>query len=206
MDHELDAPLESAPVGTTHFVHSTMRLLRIVQHRKANVVACLLIAGILGTLYFFTARRQYEAGASLMILYRGHEDSLPSTDGYRQSMLPTYERLLSSTVVLEGAAEILETLPREARVDLSRRPREEWVEELRRNLAARSVRSTNFIEMKYRSLDPEAAVTVVNAIVQSYLDFIDKNQRMSRPRSLPSWTRGARTSHNNWRKKSASCW
>ena len=154
-----------------------MRLLRIVQHRKANVVACLLIAGLLGTLYFFTARRQYEASASLMILYRGNEDSLPRTDGYRQSMLPTYERLLSSTVVLDGAAEILGKMPREARVDLVRHPREKWVEVLRSNLAARSIRSTNFIEINYRSLDPKAAVTVVNAIVKSYLDFIDKNQR-----------------------------
>ncbi len=177
MHNPQDTPIASPTNARTHFVHSTLRLLRIVHHRKANVLACLMIAVLLGTLYFFTASRKYEAGASLMILYRGNEDSLPRTDGYRQSMLPTYERLLYSSVVLDGAAELLGQMPPEARVDLVKYSREKWVDVLRGNLSARSIRSTNFIELRYQSVDPQTAVTVVNAIVQSYLDFIDKNQR-----------------------------
>ena len=161
----------------TQLVHNAMRLLRIVRLRRASVVAAVAVASLLGALYYSTADQLYEARTSLMVLHQGADDSLSGSDGQRNGMLPTYERLLYSSVVLEGAVERLQQLPPEARVDLVRSPREKWVGVLRNNLSARAIRSTNFIEVSYLSLDPDAAVAVVNAVLKSYLAFIEENQK-----------------------------
>ncbi|MDG2380186.1 MAG: polysaccharide biosynthesis tyrosine autokinase [Pirellulaceae bacterium] len=161
----------------THLVHAAMRLLRTIRHRKMNVIVSLLAACLLGGLYYATASRRHAASMSLMLMYQGNEDALPGTDSYRRGMLPTYERLLYSSVVLDRAAEQIALLSPTDQADVYDLPREKWVETLRANLAANAIRSTNFIEVRYLSRDNQAAVSVLNAIVQSYLDFIDDNQR-----------------------------
>ena len=48
---------------------------------------------------------------------------------------------------------------------------------IRSRLAATTVRLTNIIEISYRSKAPRSAVAVVNAVLQSYLEFMDKTHR-----------------------------
>ena len=161
----------------THLVHTAMRLFRIIRHRRIQVVSCLVATALLGALYYCTAAPMYSARVSLMMMYQGGEDSLTGSDTYRRGMLPTYERLFYSSVVLEQAAARIQELPAPLRIDVAPKPRDEWVAILRKNLTARAVRSTNFIEVSYRSRDDEAAVAILDAVVESYLDFIDLNQK-----------------------------
>jgi polysaccharide biosynthesis transport protein len=90
-------------------------------------------------------------------------------------MLPTYERLFTSTVVLEGAVERLLEMPRAVRIDLLNIPRDGWVGALRDRVAVRSLRLTNVIEIAYGSKSPQAAEAVVQALLESYTEFMKSN-------------------------------
>ena len=114
------------PVSTTHVVYAIMRFLRIVQRQKLVILASLAVTTALGLLYYATAERVYQATAQLLVLSNQATvwDESITKDGHRQGMLPTFERLFSSTAVLSSAIDRLEELPQEARVDLLDHPRE----------------------------------------------------------------------------------
>ncbi len=65
----------------------------------------------------------------------------------------------------------------EDRVDLETLPSESWPNLIRARLSASTVRLTNIIEISYRSKSPRAAVAVVNAVLRSYLEFMDKTHK-----------------------------
>ena len=44
---------------------------------------------------------------------------------------------------------------------------------LKSNLTAKTITNTSILEVSYRCGDPQAAMNVVQAVVQSYLDFMD---------------------------------
>ena len=77
-------------------------------------------------------------------------------------------------MVLEGALRYLQPADR---VDLRNLPEENWTAAIRNNLSASTVRQTNLIEVAYNSKDPRAAVAVVNAVLHSYLEFMDKTHK-----------------------------
>ena len=162
--------------SSAEVVHAIMRFLRIVMHRKMYVISSVVVVGLLGALYYFTATRIYQADAQLLIQQSGPDVWSPTmtAEGNRQALIPTYERLFSSSSVLEGAIERLLKAAPETRVDFATAPREKWVEALRDRLTARGIRRTNVIEISYRSKSPKAAEAVVEAVVESYLDFMAK--------------------------------
>ena len=68
MTHELSAPPEElAPPSSADSILAVMRFLRVVWHRRLYVVSALVVAGLLGGLYYFTADRIYQATAQLLI-------------------------------------------------------------------------------------------------------------------------------------------
>ena len=84
--------------------------------------------------------------------------------------MATHQELITSPVVIQAALDHL--LP-EHRVDLLNVPPQLWNECLAKHLSASTSRKTNFLQVSYRSLSPEAAAGVVSAVVQSYLGFVD---------------------------------
>lgn len=170
---------EFTDASTTQAVQAILRFLRVLRYHKEYVLVALLVAGLLGAFYYFTATRIYEATASLMVTQNGAEvlntgqASGTSTD----AIIPTYERLFTSAVVLDGALKSLKTLPSPARIDLAGVDADDYMTKLRSSLSASAVRRTNIIELKYRSKSPDAAEAVVSAVVNSYMDFIEKNHR-----------------------------
>jgi polysaccharide biosynthesis transport protein len=169
-------PQEIDEPSASHLVHAALSFLRLVQCRKNVMFAALVIALLLGGLYFITATRYYEADASLLILQTGGDvltTSMP-TDGGQQEIIPTYCQLIKSAIVLHGA---IPHLNAKDRIDLHNVPREEWVKTLQANLAAVAVRRTNIIHVTYRSKSPTAASAVVRAVIESYFEFINKTHR-----------------------------
>jgi len=160
-------------------IHAILRFLRTAYHRKMYVISSLVVAGLLGALYYFTATRIYQADAQLLILQSGPDVWSPTMSGEasRQALIPTYERLFTSATVLEGAITELLKGPAEARVDFASLPREKWSNVLQGNVTARAIRRTNVIEVSYRSKSPRAAEAVVRAIVSSYLRFMEDNHK-----------------------------
>jgi succinoglycan biosynthesis transport protein ExoP len=164
---------------TTDALHAVFRFLRVLRYRKVYVMTAVLVAGLLGAVYYLTATRIYEATAALLVTQTGSEvwNTSMTANQSNEVLLPTYERLLSSDVVLEGALSQLQKLPPELRIDFVSLPKDECIAALRKKLSARAVRRTNLIELRYRSRSARAAEAVVGAVVRSYLDFMDKNHR-----------------------------
>jgi polysaccharide biosynthesis transport protein len=162
--------------STTHSLHALMHFLRVVRSRQNIVFSAIAVAGLLGGLYFATATRYYQSKASLLVLQTGVDlnNTSMTTDGIRQGLMPTYERLFSSAIVLEGA---LNALAPDERQDLPSSSKEAAIQALRVNLSAATVRQTNIIEIGYKSKNPKASVSVVNAVLRSYLDFMDKTHK-----------------------------
>ncbi|MBC8351314.1 MAG: polysaccharide biosynthesis tyrosine autokinase [Planctomycetes bacterium] len=168
-----------SPDGAADAVQAVLRFLRVLRYRKTYVITSLVVASLLGCLYYFTATKIYKASAQLLITQSGPDvwKTSMSTGAQQDSLILTYERLFASAVVLDGAVQRLAMLAPESRIDLNTLPREKWADVLRSNLSASVVRRTNIIELGYRSQSPIAAESVVEAIVDSYLEFMEKNHR-----------------------------
>ena len=162
--------------STAQAVQSLMHFARVVRARRNIVIGAVAAGLLLSVLYHLSATRYYQARASLLVLQTGGDVSNTSMtpEGTRQGLMPTYERLFSQAVVLEGALDQLEPADR---VDFAGLPRELCAQALRANLAATTARQTNIIEISYRSKSPRAATAVINAVVKSYLAFLDRTHK-----------------------------
>ncbi|MEZ6056645.1 MAG: polysaccharide biosynthesis tyrosine autokinase [Planctomycetaceae bacterium] len=160
-------------------VQEAMRLLRVIWHRKGTVAGALVVAACLGALYFLSAVRIYESKAQLLVTQSSPDMVNGSTagDGVTSSLIPTYEGLLSSPVVVEGAIKRLQKLPGSARVDFNSIPVEKWPKVLKDHLTVDNPRKTNMLQVRYRSQSPEAATSVVQSLIDSYLEFMERNHK-----------------------------
>ena len=156
-----------------HFVHSLMHFLRIVRYRKGVVITSVVAALMLGALYYLTTTRLYQSRAGILVMQTNHDvhSTRISPEGAKQGLMPTYERILRSSNVLEDAVTRLRPVDR---VDLGITSREKWADAIRGNLTVQTVRNSNVIEVVYRSKSPTAAAAVVQAIVDSYLEFMKR--------------------------------
>ncbi len=170
---------QSEPDTVAEAIRMTRRLLRIVRCKRVYVITSLLIAAAFGGWYYLAAIRIYQASAQLLITQSGGDvwDASMSTGSRHASLLQTYERIFTSKVVLDGAVERLSKLSPEERIDVASMPRESWSNVLRWNLKAKVIRRTNIITLDYKSRSPRAAEAVLHAVVESYLDFMEKTHR-----------------------------
>ena len=163
--------------STSQIVQSLWRFGLTVRYRKKILLGMLLAAVLVGGFYYATATRYYGAKAALVVIETGSDQALigMTGEGNRQlNAMPTYKSLITCPKVLEGA---LDYLRAEDRVDMGELPREKWAGVIRANLSASIVRGTNIIEVSYLSKDPDAAVRVVEAVVRSYRDYLNRTHR-----------------------------
>ena len=173
--------IDSAPVepelgsasGVQFGIHSALRFIQAVRYRKNLAIAVFVAAMLLGGLYYATAPRRYASKAALLVTQTNRDrldTSITNEETQRQNSMPTFENLIRSATVVEGA---LKNLAPGDRVDLAGIPPDRQVARLQAYLTATTVRSTSILEVTYRSKDPQVAMNVVQAVVQSYLDFMD---------------------------------
>jgi capsular exopolysaccharide synthesis family protein len=181
-------PAEPAATSTAQVVHALAQFWRVVRHRQNVVLGCLAAALVLGALYYTTTPRLYQSKASLLVLQSGAEvtNTSMTPEGMRQGLMPTYERLLLSNVVLDGAGEFLDDTDRAA---LRPPPHETLANVLRQGLTAVTLRQTNIIEVGYKAGTPRAAVAVVNAVLRSYLKFMERTHQGTAKEVLDVLTR-----------------
>jgi succinoglycan biosynthesis transport protein ExoP len=171
IQHDVDdADLRSS----SHLVHSVLRMVLAVRYRKYLVATVMLSACLLGGLYFATAPRLYSSQAALLISKTGRDQldtSIANTDVAQLSVMPTFENMILSAKVLEGA---VKNLAPGDRIDFLAAPPDQWTARLQQNCTAKAIRNTNILEISYTSQDPQVAANVVRAIVQSFLEFTDE--------------------------------
>lgn len=171
----IESEIEDRP--NVQFVHSILRLVLAVRYRKNLVVAVIAAAALLGGLYYSTATRLFASKAALLITQTRPDrldTSITNEESLRQNAMPTFENMIRSAVVIEGA---LQSLPPADLIDLVDQSRECWTTCLQKKINAKAIRSTSILEVSYRSKDPQVAANVVRAVVQSYLDFMDRMHR-----------------------------
>ncbi|MBN2023885.1 MAG: polysaccharide biosynthesis tyrosine autokinase [Pirellulales bacterium] len=158
-------------------VHMLAQFLLAVRYRKNVVIASLVACALLGGLYFATATRFYGAKAGMLMMQTGMDEAglVAGQFGEQRNLMKTFESVVSSPRVIEGALERLRRA--EDRVDLAGVPKERWVHVLRGNLSTKVVPTTNILEVSYQSKDPAVAVTVLNAVIDSYLTFLDQTHK-----------------------------
>ena len=163
--------------ASSQIVQSLWRFALTVRYRKRILLTSLFVAALVGGFYYATATRYYGAKAALVVIETGSDQALigMTGEGNRQlNAMPTYKNLIACPKVLEGALEYLDP---EDCVDMGELPREKWSGAIKSNLSARIVRGTNILEISYLSQSPDAAVRVVEAVVQSYRDYLNRTHR-----------------------------
>jgi len=166
--------IQTNPSGDA--VRSLVRFLRLLNRRKAVMIYSLGVMALLAAIYYATATRAYTATGAVLVRQTGGDnaDVRFSADRSTHDQMATYEQLLTSAIVLNGALSTMKNLPPEIDHRLSR---EAAVKRLREMLKATTLRRTSIIELMASSEDPAAAVQIVNAVIQAYLSYIDENHR-----------------------------
>ena len=167
----LEASAESDLVPTF------MRLLRMLMIRKKTILTALYLSAICGVIHYTTATRLYESTAKILIDEQNHDQvtTLGDQSGV-SNIMDTHSDLLASPVVVKQA---IKYLAPEHRIDIHELPPRVWVRRIVARLRTRVPRKKNFIEVTYRSKDPEAAAAVVRAVIRAYLDFVEKHHKGS---------------------------
>lgn len=161
-------------VSAAQMVHAFARFLLAVRSRYSLLVASLIVCGVLAGLYLLVATRYYAAAAQILVVEANHERGTPqfaSEDRWQRTLMPTHRSLIRSAKVVGRA---IEKLPAEHHVDFVGKPKERWVEYLQKNLSVSTPQNTNILEIRYRSRDPRTAAVVVDAVVASYMEFVEE--------------------------------
>ena len=172
----------SEPQGESavHLVNALLRFLVVVRYRKQIVLAALAAAALLGSLYYATATRIYSSKASLLVMTVGPDmasSSVAGSTAMQQNCTSTFENLITTTKVVEGAVQTLQKLQAEGCTDLAGIPRESWIGTIQAGLSAKAIRGTNIITVSYNCKNPTSGVHVLNAVIQSYVEFLDKTNK-----------------------------
>ncbi len=168
-------------------IHALLRLWRTFVHRKRLVISVTGVCVALGMIYYLTAPRYYRSTAKLLINER-KADELSSMGEQlaNENLMANQRETLVSPRVVRNALDNLLPLHQ---IDLRSLPRREWVDEVTSRLHAKASRMGSFIEVSYTSLDPEAAAGMVDAVVDSYLAFVDANHKGSASETIEALDR-----------------
>lgn len=156
-----------------NLLNEAIRFLRLVRRKLPTLIACMVIGSVAGTVWYVTATRKYESSSEIMVLKtEGNVMDGNNSSNQRtiQDMMATYQKVITSDKVLEGA--ISRLVKKEHRIDLKGIPKARWIPELKKNLTVSSARQTTLLSVRYVSKDPKTAAFVVNAVVESYLDMM----------------------------------
>jgi polysaccharide biosynthesis transport protein len=174
MGQEPNPTQDTLDFEISRIAHVLLRVLFALRYRKNLVIAVMGASVFLGGLYYATRTRMYSSKAALLVSQNNRDQldtSITNEESLRQNTMPTFEKIIMSAKVLEGAVQHLG--PGDL-VDFDKIPRESWVGVLQKNVTASVMRYTSIIEVSYCSKDPKVAANIVGAVVQSYLDFMDR--------------------------------
>jgi len=156
---------ESFGAATVAFLK---QLFAVIRRRKLLLCTGLLLVYGLGALYYFSRDSVYESRASVLVHLVG--DALTGRSDDRLNYIPTHMQLITSTAVLDRALERLKANDAESR---------DWpsTEGLADGVKVSCQKDTEILTIAYRTKDKARAAKVVEAVVGSYLDFVNETHR-----------------------------
>ena len=170
--HERLTALPEMTGSGPNLLNESIRFLQVVRRKLVTLIICTIVGGIIGVAWYSMATRKYESSSEIMVLKTDgnvlNENNQPNQRAI-QDIMPTYQRVLTSDRVLEGA---IKRLPTQHRIDLKGVAKSRWSAELKKNLSVSSTRLTNLLSVRYVSKNPKTAKFVVDAIVASYLEYM----------------------------------
>lgn len=170
----LSSVTASETVSAAQMVHALARFLLAVRSRYFLLLASLAVCLALGGVYLLVAPRYYGARAQVLIVEANQELGTPqlaSEDRWQRTLIPTHRTIVRSARVIGGA---IEKLSAEHLIDVMDKPSDRWVQKIQENLTVSSPQNTNILEIRYRSRDPRTAAAVVDAVISSYMEFIEE--------------------------------
>lgn len=168
--------LDERIVSSPNAMQTLVRFLNLLRRRK-NVLWCALLATFTaGLVYYAVAPRYYESVAKLMIIVQQGTDqvSTMSEQSNSDNVMASQRELVRSPKVIQAA---IESLDPEFQVDLVDEAPRNWVTSISERLSTSTVRKTNHMQVRYLSRQPEAAAAVVDAVIDSYLSFVEKTHQ-----------------------------
>jgi capsular exopolysaccharide synthesis family protein len=172
-NERLTSDLDSTANGP-NLLGEAVRFLQVIRRKLPTLLVCTILGGIIGTAWYVTATRKYESISEIMVL-KTDGNVLDTTNQSNQrsiqDIMPTYQKVLTSDRVLEGA---ITRLPNAHRIDLKGTPKSRWTAVLKKNLTVSSTRLTNMIQVRYVSKNAKTAKLVVDAIVAAYLEYMNE--------------------------------
>ena len=159
---------ESVGASTAAILKQTFAVMR---RRKGLLFAGLCLVYALGAVYYASRDFVYEARAAVLVHALG--DALSGHSDERQNFMPTHIRLVTSTAVVDRAIEKMKLK------DQEKEQSHDWPgpDQLVDGLKVTSQKDTEILEIAYRTKDKSAAVPIVEAVVGSYLDFVNETHR-----------------------------
>lgn len=170
-----DLAAVAEPQSSAVAIRKALRFLVVLRRRKMIVFASLAAALLLGGFRYATSARVYQANSALLVQSTGSDPMSAETSFSGVSRdLETYTELFETDVVLSDAVQHIERPPPGINPNA---PPTQWTSVLRHMISAKPRKGTSIIEVSCQSEDPKAAVSVLNAVVESYLRFMDKNHK-----------------------------
>ncbi|HEV3257725.1 MAG TPA: hypothetical protein VG013_12645, partial [Gemmataceae bacterium] len=162
---DADNQAESFGAATAAFLK---QMLAVIRRRKLLLCTGLLLVYGLGALYYFSRDSVYESRASVLVHLVG--DALTGRNDERPNYIPTHIQLITSTAVLDRARE---------RLKANDTASTDWpsTEALADGIKVSCQKDTEILTIAYRTKDKAVAATVVEAVVGSYLDFVNETHR-----------------------------
>ena len=166
-----------ASSSTGDLLQAMLKVMRILRYRKKVMLCTFYCFAVAGIAYYFIATRYYASSAKLLIVEQKPDQlSAMGDHDITGNTMATHRELVMSPVVIQAA---IKRLAPQHLIDLEGKLPKEWTKTIASGLGASITRKTNIIDVSYRSRDPESAAAVVHAIIQSYLEFVEKNHKGS---------------------------
>lgn len=167
--YTLDQLDTSQPQG----FHAILRFLRVVNRHRLILIGLIAAAAFLAVVRHKRIPKQYDAAARLMVR-RVDSDPRQNTARAAQGLLSTYKQLLLSDKVLSDTVGELRALPPELAGNSDKTL---WPRLLKSMLTVTFEADEHVIQIRCRSTQPEATVSVIKALTVASSKFMDDYQQ-----------------------------
>ncbi len=172
MQHDARTVVVSNSSETMDVLASVLRFSKSLSARKGVLTLFLLIASVIGGVYYVTAERVYQSEGELMIMKSGANASDANNGGAEvvTEDMPTFEKMMKGDEVIQAT---IKSLPPEHYHDFAGVRASNWERVFRSRLSVSTARDTNIMSVNYRSGSPETAKIVVDSLLTQYISYVE---------------------------------
>ncbi len=172
MQHDARTVVVSNSSETMDVLASVLRFSKSLQARKGVLMTFLLIASVIGGVYYVTADRVYQSEGELMIMKSGANASDANNGGAEvvTEDMPTFEKMMKGDEVIQAT---IKSLPQDHYGDFVGIRASNWERVFRSRLSVSTARDTNIMSVTYRSGSPETAQIVVDSLLTQYIQYVE---------------------------------